>query len=305
VRIVLAIDDSVYSKMAIKMLKALQLSANTTITVMTVVPEHTFLGGITIDKLFSKALDKEETHKAQQNRAASLLQESVDVLKTTDANLESVVYRGKPAEKIIEKAHDMGADLIVLGAKGTSNSSWFPMGSVGQKVMKYAGCSVLLIREGPKAIRRVFLATDGSDHSDQVARLLFDLPLPKQSQVTLLTALQSHTDAMTKTITFERETDRRILGELKTAEEKIARNLMNNIKKQFEEQGYKTSLWLLRGEPAEEILEAANELNPELIALGAKGLTNAKSVLLGSVAERVARFSKYSVLIVRTHQELE
>jgi len=36
-----------------------------------------------------------------------------------------------------------------------------------------------------------------------------------------------------------------------------------------------------------------------LIALGAKGLTGIEAFMLGSVTQRVARFSRYSVLIVR------
>jgi nucleotide-binding universal stress UspA family protein len=36
-----------------------------------------------------------------------------------------------------------------------------------------------------------------------------------------------------------------------------------------------------------------------LVALGAKGLTGIEAFLLGSVAQRVARFSRYSVLLAR------
>ena len=49
-RILLVVDGSSYSDMATKMLEALWLSSRTEVTVLTVVPEHTFLGGITLGK---------------------------------------------------------------------------------------------------------------------------------------------------------------------------------------------------------------------------------------------------------------
>ena len=75
---------------------------------------------------------------------------------------------------------------------------------------------------------------------------------------------------------------------------------MDKTKKQFQQKGYEVTPMLLRGEPAEEILNVSETLNPDLIALGAKGLTAVESFLLGDVSQKVARFSRYSVLIGRT-----
>ena len=55
----------------------------------------------------------------------------------------------------------------------------------------------------------------------------------------------------------------------------------------------------MRGGAAECILAAAREYKPDIIALGSRGLTGIKSLLLGSVAERVTRYANCSVLIGR------
>ena len=47
-KILLVIDGSSYSDMATKMVEAFQLPSRTEVTVLTVVPEHTFLGGIVV-----------------------------------------------------------------------------------------------------------------------------------------------------------------------------------------------------------------------------------------------------------------
>jgi nucleotide-binding universal stress UspA family protein len=54
------------------------------------------------------------------------------------------------------------------------------------------------------------------------------------------------------------------------------------------------------GDPAEAILDVAEEQNADLIIVGHKGLTGAKRFLLGSVPERVSHHAPCSVLIIRT-----
>lgn len=48
-KILLVVDGSSYSEAAARMLEALRLPVQTEVTILTVVPETTFLGGITLD----------------------------------------------------------------------------------------------------------------------------------------------------------------------------------------------------------------------------------------------------------------
>jgi nucleotide-binding universal stress UspA family protein len=299
VKVLLAIDGSKYSEMCAKTLKALKLSTQTEVTVMTVVPVHVFLGGLTIHMFRHGDVARRQTRVAQERKAAELVKVVVEMLRASGIHAESVVRWGKPAEQILNEAGEMRADLVVIGARGTRDTQQFPLGSVAQNVMKYAGASVLLVRDKYAKIRRVLLATDGSKYSDQVTRFLLDLPLPITSEVVLVTALQSHIAAWLKTPTMDLETNQQLLAELQEAEEWKAWELLTKTKNQFEERGYRVSSLVLKGEPAQEILLAASTINPDLIAVGAKGLTGVEAFLLGSVAQRVARFAKYSVLIGR------
>lgn len=300
-KILFAADGSMYSEMAVNMLQALELRPQTEITVTTVVPEHTFLGGLTLQRLRGKAV-KEQIRKAHEEGALQMLHGFVETLREIGLEVETVVAWGSPAEQILELARDTRADLIVIGAKGLDNSPRFPLGSVAQKVMKYADTSVLLAREKRKGIRRVLLATDGSKHSDAAARFLLDLPLPKKSKVFLVTSLESHVAALLKMPTLDLETNWKILLELQAAEEQAAKKLTAKTEGLFRGKNYYTETMVLRGEPAHEILMAAKTLNPDLVVVGAKGLTGIETFLLGSVAQRVARFSRYSVLIVRARK---
>jgi nucleotide-binding universal stress UspA family protein len=54
------------------------------------------------------------------------------------------------------------------------------------------------------------------------------------------------------------------------------------------------------GDPADAILDVAEELGSELIVVGNKGMTGAKRFLLGSVPNKVSHHAPCSVLIIRT-----
>ena len=53
---------------------------------------------------------------------------------------------GKPAEEILGLARDVGADLIIIGSKGATGIERLVLGSVSEKVVREAGCTVEVAR---------------------------------------------------------------------------------------------------------------------------------------------------------------
>ena len=59
--------------------------------------------------------------------------------------LKTEILRGTPAQQIVERAEDWGADLIVVGSHG--RGFWGRLlGSVSNSVIHHAPCSVLVVR---------------------------------------------------------------------------------------------------------------------------------------------------------------
>lgn len=54
-KVLLVIDGSSHAEMAVSMVEALRLPSRTAITVLAVIPEHVFLGGLTLRTLRSSA----------------------------------------------------------------------------------------------------------------------------------------------------------------------------------------------------------------------------------------------------------
>jgi len=68
----------------------------------------------------------------------------------------------------------------------------------------------------------------------------------------------------------------------------------------LEEQGLKIERYAREGDPADAILDVAEEQNADLIVVGNKGMTGAKRFLLGSVPNKVSHHAPCSVMIIRT-----
>ena len=66
------------------------------------------------------------------------------------------------------------------------------------------------------------------------------------------------------------------------------------------EAGVASRSWAREGDPADAILDVAEELTADLIVVGNKGMTGAKRFLLGSVPNRVSHHAPCSVMIIRT-----
>ncbi len=63
--------------------------------------------------------------------------------------------------------------------------------------------------------------------------------------------------------------------------------------------GWSESTELRMGDPAEEIIHAAEALKPDLVVLGSHGIMGIEHFLLGSVSDRVLEHACCSVLVVK------
>jgi nucleotide-binding universal stress UspA family protein len=64
--------------------------------------------------------------------------------------------------------------------------------------------------------------------------------------------------------------------------------------------GVELRTYAREGDPADAILDVAEERSADLIVVGNKGMTGAKRFLLGSVPNKVSHHAPCSVLIIRT-----
>ena len=123
----------------------------------------------------------------------------------------------------------------------------------------------------------IMLAVDGSQHALAAAQMLCDLPLPPGSLVKALAVL------------VPREASNHAM--LETA--------LQQTVAIFDEKNIDCDAELLTGYPAEALADYADQFQPDLIALGAKGLRATLGILLGGVVQQVVEYANWPALVVR------
>ena len=133
---------------------------------------------------------------------------------------------------------------------------------------------------------RVVLATDGSNDARAAVDWLRALPLPPDREVMVLTVVGR---------TFV-PLDPDLFGPLDVALIAEARKLADDTAALLLT-GHSTTGRVVQGDPREEIVAAAKDLDAELIVMGARGLGAVKEFFLGSVSLGVARHAPCPVLV--------
>jgi len=161
-RILLVADASSHSQRAVEYLAGLRLSPITELSVMHVMPPipikpapdfitHTWPTGPEMMPFYPNELSKEETAMLKEEERAGqvILGQAIRSLQGSSSRVEikSILLRGDAASEIIQYAKDHESDLIVAGARGESSIRSWLLGSVSRKLVHYASCSVLIVKE--------------------------------------------------------------------------------------------------------------------------------------------------------------
>ncbi len=77
-------------------------------------------------------------------------------------------------------------------------------------------------------------------------------------------------------------------------------NTLAEAEERLKEAGVDVAVFARQGDPADAILDVAEEQDADLIVVGNKGMTGAKRFLLGSVPNKVSHHAPCSVMIIRT-----
>jgi nucleotide-binding universal stress UspA family protein len=70
----------------------------------------------------------------------------VEKAKSAGLDAEPVILKGSAAEKILDFANKNDIGMIVLGSLGKSGIEHFTLGSVSEKIVRYAKVPVLVVR---------------------------------------------------------------------------------------------------------------------------------------------------------------
>jgi nucleotide-binding universal stress UspA family protein len=144
--------------------------------------------------------------------------------------------------------------------------------------------------------KSIVVGTDGSETATQAVRQAVDLARAVGAKLELVSAyepvpaqrLQVERREAPEDLQWAINPREDVDATLKAAAE-VAR-----------EAGVMVDVYPRQGDPADAILDVAEEQEADLVVVGNKGMTGAKRFLLGSVPNKVSHHAPCSVLIIRT-----
>jgi nucleotide-binding universal stress UspA family protein len=142
----------------------------------------------------------------------------------------------------------------------------------------------------------IVVGTDGSDTAKEAVRQSVELAKSVGASIDLVSAYEP------VTTTRLREERREVPPDMEwmiNPREDVNATL-KDAAAEIEEQGVEISTFAREGDPADAILDVAEERGADLIVVGNRGMTGAKRFLLGSVPNKVSHHAPCSVLIIRT-----
>jgi nucleotide-binding universal stress UspA family protein len=145
-RVILGIDDSPGSGDAAQWLRRFPLPEACEVRLVTVLPllDNWLRAPMALTPPLVEEF--ETLADLERGRAQERLHDLAATLRVGGKQTVTELRSGDPALGILQVAEEEGADLIVVGSHGQGAAERFLIGSVSEKVVRHAPCSVLVVR---------------------------------------------------------------------------------------------------------------------------------------------------------------
>jgi nucleotide-binding universal stress UspA family protein len=250
----------------------------------------------------SVAVQRARAHAAQALEEAHALaqQGRTRLLTSLPAwDVQAEACADSPAWAVIKKADAWQPELIVLGSHGRTAVGRFLLGSVSQKVLTEAHCSVRVGRSQHQtnaAPVRLLIGIDGSPDAAAAVRAVAARQWPAGSAVHLVTALDARLSTALPFMPASADMGLEVNDADATAW--LSRTI-ETMAAPLRTQGLTVSSVIKEGDPKHVLLDEAEHWGADCLFVGARGLSRVERFLLGSVSAALAARAHCSVEVVR------
>lgn len=204
-----------------------------------------------------------------------------------------VLCEGEAPEVLTEVSEGKKADLIVLGTYGRRGFNRFLMGSVTAQTIMKASSDVLVVKKPCEkctgTYTSILVPFDGSEFSRKALERACQLSKIDGAEVTVLYVIPRYEEMIDF---FKTDSIRNSLQE-------EAKKIVSAAVSYAESQKVIPKTEIAEGHAADRIVETAQKLNSDLIAMGSHGYHGMSKALMGSTTERVIMTAGCPILIVR------
>jgi nucleotide-binding universal stress UspA family protein len=142
-----------------------------------------------------------------------------------------------------------------------------------------------------QSVKKILIATDGSDYSIRAAELGISMAKLLGAEVTVLYVIDTVVLDQIARVTEREEAEKDLKED--------GQRYVSYIVELAQKEGVKAASIVAKGRPHEQISHLAKGLGINLIVIGTYGRTGAERILIGSVAARVIEYANCPVLVVK------
>jgi nucleotide-binding universal stress UspA family protein len=228
-----------------------------------------------------------------RRQGQEILDEQVKKIRASGVEVtKAYLRRGRTSNEVIALSKEIDADLLVVGSRGLGTVRRILMGSQSEEIVHHAQVPVLVLTGAddfwPPA--RIIIGEDFSDDARRAGELAAAIGTLCGAEGLLV---YSHPDlpevppgearSAVQNLTQMRERDKSMLEERASELEEIL--------------GRRPEIRISGGYPANVLLEASQEVQPSLVAVGSRGLAGLIRTRLGSVSTKVVTAARGPVLV--------
>ncbi len=299
-RVLVAIDGSPGSEVAVDLVRGLPWPAGSVFRFVSAVIEFQEIGY----GLFGVPRPDVPVQQPYLDELDAALEAAVARVPAAGSG-ESAVLRGRPADAILADAAAFEPDLLVVGSRWYGPIATMLLGSVSAELVDRSPCPVLVARR--PSVERMLLAYDGSPESERALDLTISWPALRGHVTQVISVAQP--PALWRA-GISPGMYRQVMEDYGAALDALQaeyRDLVRDAAGQLAASGTEASVSTPTGDAANEILAACRQMDADLVVLGSRGRTGLQRVVLGSVARNVLVNADASVLVVhlpRTAQDV-
>jgi len=208
--------------------------------------------------------------------------------------VEVEVTEGNPGKDLLKISRTISPDYLILGRKE-------PSGSLGVKPENFitnSTCSTILVPAKEYCdLKKFHVAIDFSEISLMALKQAVDLSSKNDAELFVQHVISIPPDFKRSGKSYEEYTKK---------QEEIFQNQANDFLKEanLSKEISIHFTFCRKGNTADCIADFAREVGADLLIIGSKGRTNAASVLLGSIAKKVAkRIKKIPLMVIKKKNE--
>jgi nucleotide-binding universal stress UspA family protein len=228
-----------------------------------------------------------------KRQGQEILDEQVERIRASGGDVaKAYLRRGRTSNEVIALCGEIGAGLIVVGSRGLGTVQRILMGSQSEEIVHHSKVPVLVLT-GAEDIwppARIVVGEDFSDDARKAGELAAAIGKLYGAEGLLA---YSHPD-LPELPPGETRSTVENLAQMRDRDEGMLEDRAARLEEML---GSRPEIRISGGYPANVLLEAAQEVQPSLVAVGSRGLTGFRRTRLGSVSTKVVTAARGPALV--------